>query len=143
MPLVTPGAGEEEPVSERHERARKVKPQYLGGELVKAGWARNQAEAELIQGYLLEEGIPSVQRRTQGFDVPEFLAGGPRDVLVPRAAYEAAHALLADADLPASAGPVSPADGAGASFPTRLGVWIVGAAAGAAAIVYALYRLTT
>ena len=48
--------------------------------------ASNLAEAELIQGILLEEGIPSVQRRTRGFDVPDFLAAGPRDILVPEAA---------------------------------------------------------
>ena len=85
MPLVYVGRGEEEPITEAHERARKVKPQYLGGELVKAALGRNQAEAELIQGMLLEEGIPSVQRRTRGFDVPDFLAAGPRDILVPEA----------------------------------------------------------
>ena len=45
--------------------------------------ARNQPEAELLQGLLLEEGIPSMVRRSGGFDVPDFLASGPRDVLVP------------------------------------------------------------
>ena len=44
--------------------------------------ARNQAEAEMIQGLLLEEGIPSLARRSGGFDVPDFLAAGPRDILV-------------------------------------------------------------
>ena len=83
MPLVYVGRGEEEPITAAHERARKVKPQYLGGELVKAAMGSNLAEAELIQGMLLEEGIPSVQRRTRGFDVPDFLAAGPRDILVP------------------------------------------------------------
>ena len=33
MPLVYVGRGEEEPITAAHERARKVKPQYLGGEL--------------------------------------------------------------------------------------------------------------
>ena len=42
--------------------------------------ARNQAEAEFIQGLLLEEGVPSMLRRTRGFDVPDMLAAGPRDV---------------------------------------------------------------
>ena len=81
----TSAATSEEPITEAHERARKVKPQYTGGELVKAAFARNLAEAELIQGILLEEGIPSVERRSRGFDVPDFLAAGPRDILVPRA----------------------------------------------------------
>src|SRR5436190_13367018 len=63
MPLVYVGRGEEEPITEAHERARKIKPQYTGGRQVPVARARNQAEAELIQGILLEEGIPSVQRR--------------------------------------------------------------------------------
>ena len=88
------GRGEETDTA-AHEKARKVKPQYIGGELVKAGMGDNIAEAELIQGMLLEEGIPSVQRRTRGFDVPDFLAAGPRDILVPLPAYEDARALLA------------------------------------------------
>src|SRR5581483_1006688 len=96
MPLVYVGRDEEEPITEAHERARKVKPQYTGGRQVRIASARNLAEAELIQGILLEEGIPSVQRRMRGFDVPDFLAAGPRDVLVPEAGLEAARELLAD-----------------------------------------------
>ena len=96
MPLVYVGRGEEQPITEAHERARKVKPQYTGGRQVRVASARNLAEAELIQGMLLEEGIPSVQRRTRGFDVPDFLAAGPRDILVPEAGAEAAQELLAD-----------------------------------------------
>ena len=98
MPLTYVGRAEEEPITEAHERARKVKPQYLGGELVKVAFAKNLAEAQLIQGILLEEGIPSVERRTRGFDVPDFLAGGPRDILVPEAGADAARELLAALD---------------------------------------------
>ena len=96
MPLVYVGRGEEEPITEAHERARKVKPQYTGGDPVKVAFAANLAEAQLIQGILLEEGIPSFERRSRGFDVPDFLAGGPRDILVPGAAADAARGLLAD-----------------------------------------------
>jgi hypothetical protein len=96
MPLVYVGRGEEEPITGAHEKARKVKPEYTGGDPVKVGFARNLAEAQLIQGILLEEGIPSFERRTRGFDVPDFLAGGPRDILVPAAGAEVARALLAD-----------------------------------------------
>ena len=39
MPLVYVGRGEQEPITEAHERARKVKPQYTGGEPVKVGFA--------------------------------------------------------------------------------------------------------
>ena len=106
MPLVTPG-GEplDEPLSEAHERARKIDPRYAEGELVRVAGGRNQAEAELIQGLLLEEGVPSILRRSAGFDVPDFLAAGPRDVLVPEAGAEAARELLHETKLSASGGP--------------------------------------
>jgi hypothetical protein len=61
--------------------------------------ARNQAEAEFIQGMLLEEGVPSVLRRTAGFDVPDFLAAGPRDVLVPSSGVSTAREVLLEAEL--------------------------------------------
>jgi hypothetical protein len=95
MPLVYVGRGEEDPITETHERARKIRPQYTGGNQVRVASASNLAEAELIQGLLLEEGIPSVQRRSRGFDVPDFLAAGPRDILVPEAGLEAARDVLA------------------------------------------------
>ena len=71
------------PVSQAQERARKVRAAYSEGPLVRVAAARHQAEAEFLQGMLLEEGIPSLLRRSGGFDVPDFLAAGPRDVLVP------------------------------------------------------------
>ena len=84
MPLVYAGAqGIEAPVTPTHERARKIKRQYAEGDLVRVAGGRNQAEAEFIQGLLLEEGVPSMLRRSAGFDVPDYLAAGPRDVLVP------------------------------------------------------------
>jgi hypothetical protein len=100
MPLVQPGGESlEAPLSEAHGRARKIDPRYTDGELVRVAGGRNQAEAELIQGLLLEEGIPSILRRTAGFDVPDFLAAGPRDILVPEAGGEAARELLHQAEL--------------------------------------------
>src|SRR4051812_50210639 len=77
MPLVYVGRGEEQPITEAHERARKVKPQYIGGRQVRVARASNLSEAELIQGILLEEGIPSVQRRGRGLGGPHFLPPGP------------------------------------------------------------------
>jgi Putative prokaryotic signal transducing protein len=105
MPLVQPGREPlDEPLNEAHGRARKIEPRFTEGKLVRVAGGRNQAEAELIQGLLLEEGIPSMLRRTAGFDVPDFLAAGPRDVLVPEAGSEAARELLHQADLaPATA----------------------------------------
>jgi hypothetical protein len=83
-----------EPVSEARERARKVLPRYAEGPLVRVATARHQAEAELLEGMLLEEGIPSLTRRTGGFDVPDFLASGPREILVPASGAELARELL-------------------------------------------------
>jgi hypothetical protein len=102
LPLVLAsedGAPAREPVSDSHERARKIKPQFAEGELVRVAGARNQAEAEFIQGLLLEEGVPSLLRRTAGFDVPDFLAAGPRDVLVPQSGVNTAREILLEADL--------------------------------------------
>jgi hypothetical protein len=73
------------------------------GELVKVAGAANQAEAELIQGMLLEQGIPSMVRRTRGFDVPDFLAAGPRDVVVPLSGVEKAREVLDRAEVRPSA----------------------------------------
>lgn len=98
MPLIYAGARSEGPVTERHARARKIRPQYADGPLVRAAWARNQAEAELLAGMLLEEGIPSMIKRAPGFDVPDFLAAGPRHVLVPASGAQAARDLLGAQD---------------------------------------------
>jgi hypothetical protein len=112
MPLVH-APGSVEPVTETAELefARKIRASYAQGELVKVGWARNVAESDLIQGLLLEEGIPSVVRRSRGFDVPDFLAAGPRDILVPAGGAEAARDLLRPVDgrpQPVEGPPVAP-----------------------------------
>jgi uncharacterized protein YbaR (Trm112 family) len=86
-------------VDERHERARKIKPQLAEGRLMRVAGGRNQAEAEFIQGMLLEEGVPSLLRRSAGFDVPDFLAAGPRDILVPEAGLATAREVLLQAEL--------------------------------------------
>ena len=109
MPLVYSGGDRlDKLLTERQERARKIKPQYAEGALVRVAGGRNQVEAEFIQGLLLEEGVPSTLRRTAGFDVPDFLAAGPRDVLVPESGALAAREVLLETDLapgPAAAGP--------------------------------------
>jgi hypothetical protein len=93
MPLTYAGV-REEPVTARRERARKIKPQLAEGPLVKVAGARHQAEAEFLQGLLLEEGVPSTTRRARGFDVPDFLAAGPREILVPASGADAARDTL-------------------------------------------------
>lgn len=63
--------------------------------LVKVAYAANLPEAELIQGLLRQEHIPSIVRRNGAFDVPDFLVAGPRDVLVPVSQADRARELLA------------------------------------------------
>jgi hypothetical protein len=63
-------------------------------QLVKVAYARNIAEAEMIAERLRQAGIPSLVRRNGGFDVPDFLAAGPRDVLVPLLQADRARDLL-------------------------------------------------
>lgn len=64
------------------------------GKLIKVAYAQQQAEAEMIQGLLSEHGIPSMLRRAAGFDVPDFLAAGPREVLVVEELAEQAREVL-------------------------------------------------
>jgi hypothetical protein len=82
------------PPTAAQERARKVQARYADGPLVRVAAARHQAEGEFLQGLLLEEGIPSMLRRSGGFDVPDFLASGPRDIVVPQSGALAAREAL-------------------------------------------------
>jgi Putative prokaryotic signal transducing protein len=148
MPLVYAGRGGEQPITETHERARKIRPQYSRGEPVKVAFARNQAEAEMVQGMLLEEGIPSMLKRTRGFDVPDYLAGGPRDILVPETGAELARQVLEGTELQSKEQEIGELRGqaglsaAGQTSPGRLAFWVVTAAIGAFAIVWLLYQAT-
>lgn len=113
-----------EPASLQRRTARKIDPRYAEGEPVKAIGARNQAEAEFIQNLLLEEGIPSMQRRSRGFDAPDFLAGGVRDVLVPQSGLDAAREVLMQSEL---LDPADPAANAARPVAWKLLAWILGA----------------
>ena len=142
MPLVHGRAerpSAEGPAGEARERARKVRPELARGELVRVAGGRNQAEAELIQNLLLEEGVPSLVRRAAGFDVPDFLAAGPRDVLVPASGAETARALLRSAELVGEEEPER--RGAERPHAGRLLAAIVAGALVAAALAWALARL--
>ena len=143
LPLVH-AAGEAafEPVSEARERARKVRPQYSEGPLVRVAFARHQAEAELIQGLLLEEGVPSLVKRSRGFDVPDFLASGPRDIFVPASGAEIASEVLAGT--PAAGSLAATAGSGGGGTPTWVQAMAVaiavlllaGSAAGVLSVVF-------
>jgi hypothetical protein len=76
--------------------------------------------------------VPSILRRTRGFDVPDFLAAGPRDVLVPESGVEIARELL-----PGTQHEPQPGTGGGPN-PIKLVVAIVLGGAGAALIAWLL-----
>jgi hypothetical protein len=137
MPLVYAGTREEEPITEAHERARKVRPQFAHGDLLRVTGARSLADGEMIQSILLDNGIPSMLRRTRGFDVPDFLAAGPRDVLVPESGYEAARGLLAGSDLLSAEAPPDSLPGVGS--PARLALGLIAAVGVAAVVVYIFF----
>jgi hypothetical protein len=137
MPLVYAGTREEEPITDAHERARKVRPQYARGDLVRVTGARNMADGEMIQAILLDHGVPSMLRRARGFDVPDFLAAGPRDVLVPESGYETAREVLAGTDMLTAESAPDSLPGIGS--PARLALGLVAAVGVAAGIVYLFY----
>jgi hypothetical protein len=47
---------------------------------VKVAAAPDESVALLMDGVLKDAGIPSLIQRAAGFDAPDFLAAGPRDV---------------------------------------------------------------
>lgn len=132
LPLVLedPHGRQATPVSERHDRARKVKPQLSEGALVRVAGAQNQTEGEFIQGLLLEEGVPSMLRRSAGFDVPDFLAAGPRDVMVPASGASTAREILLQAEV------IDPAPVGRPATPGRLLAWLVAALAVGALLIW-------
>jgi ribosomal protein L15 len=121
-----------------------------GGKLIKVAFARNQAEAEMIQGLLGESGIPSILKRARGFDAPEFLAAGPHDIFVVADLAQKAKKLLADtitenegderAELSDEArlrrGERTE------TTPARLALWVGAAFLGAVVLVWVLYQLS-
>jgi hypothetical protein len=58
--------------------------------------APDESVALLMDGALRDAGIPSLTQRAPGFDAPDFLAAGPRDVLVPDSMAEEARQVLED-----------------------------------------------
>jgi hypothetical protein len=126
----------EEPLSDAHGRARKIDPRYTEGDLVRVARAQNQAEAELIQGLLLEEGVPSIHRRSAAFDVPDFLAAGPRDILVPHSGVEVAREVLMQTGMSTSA------EASWRPDPLKLTAGVVFAGAIGAGLIWVLERLS-
>jgi hypothetical protein len=122
-----------------------------GGKLIKVGFARNQAEAEMLQALLLESDIPSVLKRSGGFDAPEFLAAGPRDIWVNRGHAEDARQILAETlteseseereELEGEAG--LRATGGEPTSPGRLALYVAAGLVVAIVIVWIVYEISS
>lgn len=62
----------------------------------KVAYAPNEATAGLMEGLLRETGIAVLIQRASGFDAPEFLAAGPRELMVPETELAEARQILED-----------------------------------------------
>lgn len=123
-----------------------------GGKLVKVAFARNQSEAELLQGLLLDAGIPSVLKRAGGFDNPDFLAAGPHDIWVNVQHEEEAKRTLAETMVAGEDEDTERAEleaerrfargESGSPSPSRLALWVAVAAVAAVALIWVLYEIS-
>jgi hypothetical protein len=120
-----------------------------GGKLVKVAFARTQAEAEMMQGLLQDADIPSILKRTRGFDNPDFLAAGPHDVMVNADHAKKAREVLegtmieSEDEVRAEYGGEAELMRDGTATPaSRLALWLIVAVLGAAILVWVLYQLT-
>jgi putative signal transducing protein len=110
------------------------------GRLVRVATTRNPTEAKLVQSALDDAGIPSMDRATRAFDILDFLAVGPRDILVPEEAAEHAREVLGqapDAPPPIGGTPRAFAERPGALF-AKLFLGLIAAAA----ITWAIWQAT-
>jgi Putative prokaryotic signal transducing protein len=120
------------------------------GKLVKVAFARNQVEAEMLQGLLSEAGIISILRRSFGFDNPDFLTTGPRDVLVNQGEAKRAREVLAETLIESEDDERAELEEqrrlargeTGVISPAKLAFWLGVAAVGAFILVWLLYQAT-
>jgi hypothetical protein len=118
--------------------------------LVKVALARNQAEAEMLQGLLSEAGLPSILKRSGGFDNPDFLAAGPHDVMVNSEAAPRAREVLAETKFESEDEERNELEEqvrlergeTGVTSPGRLALWVGIAFVAAVLIVWVLYEIT-
>ena len=101
----------------------------------------------MLQGLLSEVGIPSVLKRSLGFDNPDFLPSGPRDLLVNRSDAQRAREVLADVMIEPERDEAAElegerrlARGEGPS-PARLLFWLVAVAVGGFLLLWLLTQL--
>jgi hypothetical protein len=120
------------------------------GKLVKVAFARNQVEAEMLQGLLSEAGIVSILKRSFGFDNPDFLASGPRDVMVNRSDAKRAREVLAETMIESEEDERAELEEqrrlargeTGVTSPAKLAFWIGVAVVGGFLLVWLLYQVT-
>ena len=72
---------------------------------MKVAVAPNETSALMMEGVLNNAGIPSLTQRAPGFDAPDFLSAGPRNVLVPDSLLGEARQILEDTTGLGSYGP--------------------------------------
>jgi hypothetical protein len=119
-----------------------------GGRLVKVGFGRTQIEAEMLQGFLGEAGIPSVLKRTIGFDAPEFFASGPHDVFVNVSDAQRAREVLAELTIEGEGDEAAKLEEerrlargeTGLVSPGRLAFWIIVVALSGCLVAWLLYQ---
>ena len=90
----------------RRRRAREPRPP--APQWVRVATAMHQPEAEMLASLLGQLDIPVLVRRTT-MDVPDMLAGGPRELLVPADRALEARALLDPMEAPGEADEAPPA----------------------------------
>ena|SRR5215212_3734119 len=120
-----------------------------GGDLVKVAFARNQVEGEMLQGLLSEVGIPSVLKRSLGFDNPDFLPSGPRDLLVNRNDAQRARQALADVLIEDERDEVAELEGerrlargeSPGPSPAQLAFWVIAVAVGGFLLLWLLTQV--
>ncbi len=118
--------------------------------MVKVAFARTQPEAEMLQGLLAEADIPSLLKRSGGFDNPEFLPNGPRDVYVSQSHGKRARQVLADVLVEDEGDEVAELEEerrlargeTGVTSPARLAFWIVVAVLAGCGFAWILYQLS-
>jgi hypothetical protein len=93
-------------------------------DLVKIAYAHDQMEAEFLQALLRDADVGSVVRRAPGFDVPDFLAAGPRHVLVAASDVPIARDVLRQGEPDETAPPTR----SGADRPRGLAGLLIGVA---------------
>ncbi|HKH64903.1 MAG TPA: DUF2007 domain-containing protein [Solirubrobacterales bacterium] len=121
-----------------------------GERMVKVAFARTQPEAEMLQGLLTEAGIPSMLKRSGGFDNPEFLPNGPRDVLVRADSAKRAREVLADVMIEDERDEATELEEerrlargeTGVTSAGRLAFWLIAAVVAGFLLVWLLYQAT-